>query len=266
MHVVEGRSNMSKYRSETRGFVHGRGPRLARIAAFAAWISLAIPHVVRPETLTSAKEEISSSHRVSGDALESVVKALEAELQLAESRSYYLVLDPDPQRLRLMHHGVLLHEVTVHSVEIGTPRVLFARRSDPAEAFDRTWMTGRLTPARVRARTEIDTTPDSTDVPIPPLPEELYPTPERFWVRFAGGLAVEFAPDSTASALHFGRRLSEFFASVRGKDHWRARVEMGEEEVGRLYRSLPDSCAFLLVSTPTHRTSRGETAKTLPGR
>jgi hypothetical protein len=166
-----------------------------------------------------------------------------------------------------MQHGVLLHEMAISSVEIGTPRVLFTHRSDPAEAFDRAWFAGRIVPERVRARTEIDTTPDTTDVPIPPLPEELYPTPETFSVRYSGGLAIEFAPDSTrGSKSHWGRRVSEAFASARGADRWRVRLQLDRDEVGRLYRSLPDSCAFLLVSTPSRPNSRSESAQTRPER
>lgn len=187
-------------------------------------------------------------------SLERIARALEAELTLAESKDYYLVLEPEPVRMRLMHAGVLLHELEVRSMEVGTPRVLFARRSDPDSIYDRAWRHGRLVPPRERIRTEIDTSPDSTDeVPIPPLPEELYPTPERFFVRYPGGLALEVAPDSATAGPGWGRRVSDLFATIKLQDRWRVRLKLDPEEVGRLYRSFPDSCAVLIMSTPWRR-------------
>lgn len=240
---------------------------LAVMVAIAAWTCLLTPTVTRPQSPGLPEDDTNSKGRASGGTIEDVVQALEAELALAESRSYYVVVDPEPQRLRLMHHGVLLHELELRSVQVGTPRVLFANRSEPFEAFDRAWSSGRLTPERQRARTEIDTSPDSTDdVLIPPLPEELYPTPDRFRVRYPDGLSVEFVPEGERGDHSLGHRVSDLFASLRGSDRWRVRLELEAEELGRLYRSFPDSCGFLLVSTPARADRKTETARPTRGK
>ncbi|MEZ4650227.1 MAG: hypothetical protein R3E97_15880 [Candidatus Eisenbacteria bacterium] len=184
-----------------------------------------------------------------------VVAALEAEIALAEGDKYYLVLELDPRTLRLMHHGVLLHEMPVRSVAVGVPQVFFKKRSEFDGLFDRAWRAGRLDPARVRLRTELEPS-DSTateDPPIPPLPEELYPTPEDFTIHYPGHFLVEVVPADSAAApdhpdLSGGTGIGSFFAALWKRDEWRLRLELPPEDLGQLYRSLPDSCGFLAIA------------------
>ena len=184
-----------------------------------------------------------------------LVAALESEVALADGGAYYLVLEPDPCTLRLMHHGVLLNEIPVRSVSVGVPRVLFRKRAQSDGAFDRAWLAGRLDPTRVRLRTELEPS-DSTateDPPIPPLPEELYPTPEQFSIHYPGHFLVEVVPaDSTAALgevdLSGGNSVGDFFQALWKRDAWRLRLELAPDDLGRLYRSLPDSCGFLAVA------------------
>lgn len=237
-------------------------PWLALLASAGLLTAMSLVGLGPQGTVSADDVKPAVESPVPDDSMGRVLSALEAEVALAEGKRYYLVLDADPRRLRLMHRGVLLHEMEVHSVEVGTPRLLFVPRSDPAPVYDRAWLDGQLVPPRIRTRTEIDTSPDSTDdVPIPPLPEELYPTPDRFFVRYPGGLALEIRPDSLASTSGWKQRFADVLPSLRKDDAWRVRLQMDDDEVGRLYRSFPDSCAFLFVSTPWREGERANDAK-----
>ena len=87
---------------------------------------------------------------------------------------------------------------------------------------------------------------------IPPTPDEAVPTPPRFVIHFTGGLGVEVVAagaDSTAArASLWGRIEHRVRRAFPGNwDRYRIRVVMPIAEAGALYRSLPDSTAFVAV-------------------
>ena len=161
-------------------------------------------------------------------------ESLRRELALAEGDVFYLVLDDKTSMLTLMYKGAPLRETRLESAEIGAPR---ARHGDGANApldLYAPWTGGNLHPPRINVREEVvppplagatpeappagaqraeqgefeegEVPPDATPVPtveeveIPKTPEELYPVPLGYEIRFAEGLTLEVVRSKTQPA------------------------------------------------------------------
>ncbi len=186
---------------------------------------------------------------------------LTKQVTLAKGKEFYLLLDPDERTLQLMLKGALLQEYRVSGLEVGTPRVLYRTRVEASDWEGRVWDGGRLDPARALDRVEVQApppTPEGTEleVKVPPTPEEKYPVPPRYHIRFAGGLSIEVRPPGTESKRGFWGRLGAGIgawwsdasaAAGGGGDTVRLHVVLSKEDAASLYRALPPATKLLVL-------------------
>ena len=139
-----------------------------------------------------------SSKPETADAAQLAVQnaRLRKQLDLASGETFYYTLDPTRRLLRFMYQGNLLFERKLLDVEVGTRRGFLGKGSAPSDWAERVWASGELDPPRHLKRTELDA--GSEDfmtqrevIEVPPTPEEAYPAPAVWWIRYSGGLAVE---------------------------------------------------------------------------
>jgi hypothetical protein len=126
----------------------------------------------------------------------------------------------------------------------------------PADGWDlRVWSDAHLAPRREVERNVViapktqanESEVEATEaVVIPPKPEELFPAPDRWRLRFAGGLALEVVTSSFDAG--WAERLTDAMAALRlvARDEIRIRLRMTADEAGALYRALPEDAALLL--------------------
>ena len=188
-------------------------------------------------------------------------------LSLAASDTFYLLLDPASSKLQLMLKGAVLRDYPILGFEAGTPRTAFRQRSLDGDWEGRVWTDGALAPPRERERQVLeangsDTTqaaPDSaaTTYRIPPTPEEIYPVPQRYHIRYAGGLSVEVRPREADQSAGFwprlGSGLRNWWADFRAvlhripEDQVRLRLVLRPEDAASLYRALPPDTRLLVL-------------------
>jgi hypothetical protein len=196
---------------------------------------------------------------------------LQRELGLANGDKFYLVLDPAASSLKLMLKGAVLQDYAIRGIEAGTPRVAFAARSLPEGWRGRIWERGNLVPPRELDRVEIVAPPPSKNpdednapsVPIPPTPEEKYPVPHRYHVRFEGGLSIEISrfgeqEDKAGFWAGLGKSLTTWWADVKAvlsrsspeADDLRLRVLLRPADAESFYRALPPDTRLLVLPDP----------------
>jgi hypothetical protein len=201
-----------------------------------------------------------------GDAaarLERENASLERLVELARGKEFYLVLDPGAPDLTLMLRGAELRRYPVRSLQVGVPQVAFVHRADPQPWQGVIWSGGTLDPPRELDRLEITPPPAGADEPaeapvIPPTPEEAYPVPTRYHIRFENGPAIEVRPreadDEAGMVTHlvawWSARWRDAVAALRAHpaELVRLRVVLAPEDADTLYRSLPPDTKLLVVS------------------
>ncbi|HZN54217.1 MAG TPA: hypothetical protein VFB67_02755 [Candidatus Polarisedimenticolaceae bacterium] len=188
---------------------------------------------------------------------------LQKQLDLAKGKEFYLVLDPQSQTLKLMYRAALLQEYRVAGLEVGVPRVLYRARSGSSGWEGRIWEKGTLDPGRELDRVEMQAPPPTAEgteleVTVPPTPEEKYPVPARYHIRFDGGLSIEVRPPTVSdSAQGFWARITQGFASwwadaraasrPAPTDTVRLHVVLSRKDAESLYRALPPNTRLLVV-------------------
>ncbi|MBZ5639385.1 MAG: hypothetical protein LAO51_11620 [Acidobacteriia bacterium] len=196
---------------------------------------------------------------------------LQRRLDLANGDRFYLVLDPATSSLKLMLKGAVLQDYAVQALEVGAPRVAYAARTLPDGWRGRIWERGNLVPPRELDRVEIVAPPPSKNadednappVPIPQTPEEKYPVPHRYHVRFEGGLSIEIRRQGEReSASGFwnglGKSLGIWWADVKAvlsrsspeADDIRLRVMLRPADADSFYRALPPDTRLLVLPEP----------------
>ncbi len=191
---------------------------------------------------------------------------LQKQLELAKGKEFYLLLDPQAETLTLMFRAAVLQRYRVEALEVGVPRVVYRTRGDDSQWEGRIWEKGSLDPARALDRVEIQAPPPTkegteVEVRIPQTPEEKYPVPPRYHIRFAGGLSLEVRPPNTDAKLGFwarlGAGLATWFADAKAAsraeptDTVRLHVVLSRKEAESLYRALPPATKLLaLPPTP----------------
>ncbi|MFN8546666.1 MAG: hypothetical protein U0527_01525 [Candidatus Eisenbacteria bacterium] len=194
-------------------------------------------------------------------------ETLERLATLAGVDSFYVLLDPAHSRLKLMLQAAALQDYAVLGLEIGAPRVLFFPRPLPRGWQGRIWRAGELDPPRDLDRKEIvihalgDTArADSitSALGIPQTPEEKYPVPPRYHIRYEGGLSLEVrlpaANDSVGIVQNtFSRRTHAWWSDVKdalrgtGADRIRLRVILSKDDAKSLYRAIPPKTKLLVL-------------------
>jgi hypothetical protein len=187
---------------------------------------------------------------------------LKKQLDLANAKEFYLLLDTQAKTLTLMYRAAFLQRYRVEGLEVGVPRVVYRSRGDAARWQGRIWETGTLDPARELDRVEIQAPPptkEGTDVEIkiPQTPEEKYPVPPRYHIRFEGGLSIEVRPPGSDADRGFWARLADGIGSwwadakaasrIDPTDTVRLHVVLSEKDADSLYRALPPDTNRLVL-------------------
>ena len=187
---------------------------------------------------------------------------LQKQLELAKGKEFYLLFDPREQTLTLMYRAALLQQYRVAGLEVGVPRVVYRTRTDVSRWEGRIWEKGSLDPARELDRVEMQAPPPTKEgteiaVKVPQTPEEKYPVPSRYHIRFAGGLSIEVRPPDSDTQRGFWARVanawstwwSDAKAASRSEptDTVRLHVVLSKKDAESLYRALPpDTKLFVL--------------------
>ena len=187
---------------------------------------------------------------------------LQKQLELGKSKEFYLLLDTQSQTLTLMYRAALLQQYRVEALEIGVPRVFYRPRTDVSHWEGRIWDRGALDPARELDRVEMQAPPPTkegteVEVKVPQTPEEKYPVPPRYHIRFAGGLSIEVRPKDAAAERGFWSRIgnawSTWWSDAKAAsgseptDTVRLHVVMSKKDAESLYRALPPDTRFLVL-------------------
>ncbi len=241
----------------------GPGPRgtlLAIVGATGLLLSVAAAGAAPPSQPDTVERQIQRFTREND--------LLSKRLELAKGGGFYLLFDRPRSRLVLMLRSAVLQEWPVQGVEVGTPRVAFLSRNLRTDWQGRIWTKGALDPPREKERLVIEAPPpkaggDDEDtepaVPIPPTPEEMYPVPPRFLVRYDGGLSLEVrrmgdtAEERGSSLWGLGHRVIHWVADIWAVarptplDTVRLRLVLKPEDAASLYRALPPNTKLLVI-------------------
>ena len=186
---------------------------------------------------------------------------LQKQVALAKGKEFYLILDTEAQTLTLMFHAALLQQYHVDGLEIGVPRVVYRTRSDASRWEGRVWDKGALDPARELDRVEMQAPPPTKEgiepeVRVPQTPEEKYPVPPRYHIRFDGGLSIEVRPPGSEATRGFwanlAARLSTWWTDAKAasssapEDTVRLHVVLSKKDAESLYRALPPDTKLLV--------------------
>ncbi len=223
-----------------------RGPRRTAAVLAALLLALGAPALAKDD----AKEDPAR--------LAARNAGLAQELELAKGDDFYLVLDLAGPVLRLMYKGAVLRELQVTSLGLKVPEIAFVDRGDRAIA-GRIWEGGRLDPPRHRERTVLDPSQlkegDDPSAIIPPTPEEAYPAPHRYLIRYDGGLALEFTTGEAAGTgggvfSSIADLVRDAKAALLPSDGDRLRLEIGlaPEDAANLYRGVPQSTRLVILT------------------
>jgi len=216
--------------------------------AVAALAVLLVVPTHAPAIEEGPASEISDLHRS--------IASLRGQIELASGDDFYLLLDPAGATLELVLHGVVLQSYAVSSIEVGRPRVVYVEGGAADGLRDRVWTHGEMHPVREHDRLEIrvdEANPAPEEIPVPPTPEERYPAPDRWLVRYAEGLSLEVVAADSTDSSSFGlwsalaHRAADLAAALFGDRGTRLRVELAREDAGTLYRSLPPATSLLIL-------------------
>ena len=187
---------------------------------------------------------------------------LSMKLDLAKQEGFYLILDAEAGRLILMLKGAELRDWKFAGLEVGFPSVVYKKKRPAEEWQGRVWEKATLDPPRQIDRYVIvaqapTTEGNEADIPIPPTPEEKYPVPARYHIRFEGGLSMELRTTAVDPTLPLKERLKASY------DHWlidakdalgegsgdvvRLRLNMSPDEAKSLFRALPPDVKLLIL-------------------
>jgi hypothetical protein len=203
---------------------------------------------------------------------------LQRQAELAEGKAFYLVLDPGASDLTLMLSGAELQRYPVIGLQVGEPQVFWFGRRGSRPWQDVVWSHGELDPPREIDRLVVQAPPPRKDAaepeppPVPLTPEEMYPVPSRYQVRFDEGRSIEVRPldaDKQAGRLaRFGAWWSAKWHDVvaatfrRDRDGVRLRIVLNPKDAASLYRSLPPAVRLIVLpkdrpTTPAPRSPAG---------
>jgi hypothetical protein len=197
-------------------------------------------------------------------ALQRANSLLQHQIDLAGGKDFYLVLDPATPDLTLLLNGAELQRYSVLGLQVGQPRISWVSRAGARPWQDVVWAHGELDPPRQLDRLVIQAAPPSKDnaepeaPPVPPTPEEMYPVPSRYHVRFDEGRSIEIRPleaDAQASRLArlrawWNAKWRDVMAAVseRDRDAIRLRIALNPKDAASLYRSLPPAVRLIILS------------------
>jgi len=183
---------------------------------------------------------------------------LKKQVELANADAFYLLIDLKTRTVSMLLHGVALGRYPILQVEVAERRVAWVSRSSEEDWQGRIFLKGNLVPPRERDRVELKAPPPGTDPSaeqpyVPPPPEEAFPVPPRYGIRFEGGVYVEVRPSGGDSEPGFGDRMRHWWEDVKEAlrsqptDRVRVRVTLKGEDGNAIYRSLPPNASLLVL-------------------
>lgn len=233
--------------------------RVGHVAAVA--VALAVVGIAACER--RAAPVAASDPRSDAARLQRTNAQLQKQIELAAGKEFYLVLDPATSGLTLMLKGAPLQRFTVLGLQVGHPRAAWVSDRDPRHVQSVIWSGGELDPPRQIDRLVIQAAepgkeaPESTPPPIPPTPEELYPVPSRYHVRFADGLSMEILPREADASVgrwaHARAAMAEKWRDILAalrvseRDAIRLRVTLDPKDAQSVYRSLPPAVRLIVL-------------------
>jgi hypothetical protein len=286
-----------------------------RPRAFARAAALALGGATLAMTLAATPARAQEGTRAA--ALAARNESLRRELELAGGDAFYLLLDAQPPVLRLMYRGAPLRETSIVAAELGEPRAGRGAEADRPVDLYAVWSGGTLEPPRVDVREHVvpppvgsedaaadvaadgagaeqgefidsdeagedgaAAAPVEEEVEIPKTPEELYPVPATYEIRFQEGLTIEVvrAPEDAAAGEELGKtsgeakrvavaqaaanpapessepgfwdrlqRVARRLSLSRPEcEKVRLRLELSSRDADRLFRSLPPDVKLLI--------------------
>ena len=237
--------------------------RASRIRTFAAAAAALIVIGAAAGCQRAAAPAAAADPRAEAARLQRTNAQLQKQIELAAGKEFYLVLDPAASGLTLMLKGAPLQRFTVRGLQVGHPRVAWMSARDPRHVQSVIWSGGELDPPRAIDRLVIQSAEpgkeatESTPPPIPPTPEELYPVPSRYHVRFADGLSVEILPREADASVgrwaHTRAAMAEqwrdIFSALRrsDRDAIRLRITLDPNDAQSFYRSLPPAVRLIVL-------------------
>jgi hypothetical protein len=187
---------------------------------------------------------------------------LQKQVDLAKGKEFYLLLEPEAQTLSLMFRAALLQQYRVESLEVGVPQVVYRPRAGASQWEGRIWDRGSLDPARELDRVEVQAPPPTKEgteieIKVPQTPEEKYPVPARYHIRFAGGLSIEVRPPNSDAVHGFWARLAAGWSTwwtdakaasrIEPTDTVRLHIVLSKTDAESLYRALPPDTKLLVL-------------------
>jgi hypothetical protein len=188
---------------------------------------------------------------------------LQKQIELAAGKEFYLVLDPANSSLTLMMKGAPLQRYAVMGLQVGHPRLAWMSARDPRHVQSVIWSGGELDPPRQIDRLVIQAAEpgkgpaEEVAPPIPATPEELYPVPSRYHVRFADGLSVEILPREADKSIGrwartraaMAEQWRDIVAALRTsrRDAIRLRITLDPKDAQSVYRSLPPAVRLIVL-------------------
>ena len=237
--------------------------RASRIRTFAAAAAVLVVIGAASGCQRAAAPAAAADPRAEAARLQRTNAQLQKQIELAAGKEFYLVLDPATSGLTLMLKGAPLQRFTVRGLQVGHPRVAWASARDPRHVQSVIWSGGELDPPRQIDRLVIQSAgpgkeaSESTPPPIPPTPEELYPVPSRYHVRFADGLSVEILPREADASVgrwaHARAAMAEQWGDIRSalrtsdRDAIRLRITLDPKDAQSFYRSLPPAVRLIVL-------------------
>jgi hypothetical protein len=235
-----------------------------RRASALAMVATGIAIMMTAACSKAPAEKQDMDRRTEVAQLQRTTELLQRQVELAAGTDFYLVLDPATSGLTLMLRGARLQRYAVLGLQVGHPRTAWVGERDPRPVQGVVWSRGELEPPRQLDRLVIQAgepgkeTGDPATPPIPPTPEELYPVPSRYRVRFEDGLSVEIRPrEADATAGRWARlraswsaKWRDALAAVRSgdRDVVRLRIVLNPNDAESLYRSLPPAVKLIVLS------------------
>jgi len=237
--------------------------KASRIRTFAAAAALLAVIGAAAGCQRAGTPAAASDPRDEAARLQRTNAQLQKQIELAAGKEFYLVLDPATSGLTLMLKGAPLQRFTVRGLQVGHPRVAWASARDPRHVQSVIWSGGELDPPRqidrlvIRSAGPGKEASESTPPPIPPTPEELYPVPSRYHVRFADGLSVEILPREADASVgrwaHARAAMAEQWGDIRSalrtsdRDAIRLRITLDPKDAQSFYRSLPPAVRLIVL-------------------
>jgi hypothetical protein len=236
----------------------------ARLGTCRVTVAIGLAAMMTAACSKAPAEKRAVDRRTEVAQLQRTTDLLRRQVELAAGRDFYLVLDPATSALTLMLRGARLQGYAVLGLQVGHPRIAWFGERDSRPVQGVVWSRGELDPPRQIDRLVIQAgepgkgTGDPATPPIPPTPEERYPVPSRYHVRFDDGLSVEIRPrEADATAGRWARLRASWsaqwrdaFAAVRASDRdaVRLRILLNPKDAESLYRSLPPAVTLIVLA------------------